>query len=245
MKPGHVLLACLCTALIAAFTVDSALAQAGNLTIGLHRDFGYGLGDQIQGNFTISARGPDDLVRVSFLLDGQEIGAATQAPFKISFNTDQYSTGRHVFSATGRTASGQELTSNTISVQIVSGQSSTLGLIVAVGVVLGIILLATLLPLLMSGRRRRPVGQGYGMAGGAICPKCGRPFGLSLFSPNLLTRKLDRCPYCGKWSAVRCATPAELQAAEQTQQGAAAAAVPLARSPEEALRRRIEESKYR
>ena len=244
MKPRHVLLACLCAALITALAGDSALAQAGNLTIGLHRDFGYGLGDQIQGNFTLSARGPGDLVHVSFLLDGQEIGAATQAPFQISFNTDTFSTGRHVFSATGRTPAGQELTSNTISVQIVSGQSSTQGLIAAVGVILGIILLVMLLPLLMSGGRRRQVGQGYGRAGGAICPQCGRPFALSLFSPNLLTRKFDRCPYCGKWSAVRRAAPGELQAAEQTLQGAAASAAPAARSPEDALRRRIEESKY-
>ena len=85
--------------------------------------------------------------------------------------------------------------------------------------------------------------QGYGPAGGAICPKCGRPFARNLLSPNLLAGKLSRCPHCGKWSVVSRATPAALAAVEAA--SSASTPSPAADlSPEEKLRRQIDESRY-
>jgi DNA-directed RNA polymerase subunit RPC12/RpoP len=54
----------------------------------------------------------------------------------------------------------------------------------------------------------------YGIGGGAICPKCGRPFPLRLWWFNLGLSKIDRCPYCGKWSFVRPRSLTELREAE-------------------------------
>jgi len=83
----------------------------------------------------------------------------------------------------------------------------------------------------------------YGLAGGAVCPKCGLPFSRSIFGLNLLVGKLSRCPHCGKWSVVGRASPEELSAAEAKLRGEAQPAQPAV-DAEAQLRKRIEESKY-
>lgn len=102
----------------------------------------------------------------------------------------------------------------------------------------------TSLPPSAEGQPRR-----YGVAGGAVCRRCGLPFARSLMDPNLLVGKLTRCPHCGKWAVLPAASPAELSLAEtrerQERDGAATPAAPgPAASAEEQLRRRIEDSKY-
>jgi hypothetical protein len=86
-------------------------------------------------------------------------------------------------------------------------------------------------------------GRGGGVAGMAVCRKCGRAFPRSFLAPNLLTGKLVHCPHCGAWATLPAATQAELDLAmarEQEPERPAARAV----SEEEELRRRIEQSKY-
>jgi hypothetical protein len=172
------------------------------------------------------------------------LGTVTQEPWRLAFNSDSYTLGAHTFSAVGRTSSGQSLTSNSLAVDIVSGGDvfSSLGLIV--GAVVAVIVVSMGVITLAQRRRGPPQrGQGYGLAGGAICPKCGRAFPRSMISPNLFTGKLERCPHCGKWSVVRAASGAELAAADARE--AEAGGAPTAElSEEERLRRRIEESKY-
>ncbi len=69
-----------------------------------------------------------------------------------------------------------------------------------------------------------------------------RPFPLSMFSLHLLTRKLERCPYCGKWSFVRRASRAELEAAARAElQGETQTVHEL--TPEERLKQQIEDSR--
>ena len=64
----------------------------------------------------------------------------------------------------------------------------------------------------------------------------------------MVVGKLVRCPHCGKWAVLSAASPAELAAAEERERltlgGATAAAEPPQLSPEERLRRRVENSKY-
>jgi hypothetical protein len=55
--------------------------------------------------------------------------------------------------------------------------------------------------------------------------------------------KLERCPYCNKWSIVPAASLAALKAAEAAELESAKPEVPEL-SPEEKLRRQIEESRY-
>jgi hypothetical protein len=242
--------ALLVIAILLAWTVP-ANAQGGELRLSLHKDWGYSAGGQIQGLFTLSVRGPQDLVSVRFDLDGEKIATLTQPPFALQFNTDKYPTGWHKLSATARTSSERTLTSNVISAEFVSAEQGWQVvqriMIPLLVVVVGVILLSTLGQFLLTGRGQHHFEPGtprdYGIAGGAICPKCKRPFARHFFSPNLLVGKLERCPYCGRWSVVPSASREALTAAEAAERAASQPAVPQV-SPEEKLRRQLEQSRY-
>lgn len=225
------------------------------LQLRLKRNIGFNSGSgQIQGDFTLTATGPQDLQRVQFYLDGQPMGEATQAPFQLRFNTDSFPRGMHTLVATGFTAAGAELRSNEIRAEFVSpgeGMRYAFRIILPIlGFVVIAMLLASLLPMLV-GRGRTaslPAGvpRNYGFHGGAICPKCGRPFGMHIYGLNLLVGKFDRCPYCGRWSLVHRASPDMLSAAEaaELERAGEPSATP-ALSEEEQLRRDLADSKYR
>ncbi|MBI4772547.1 MAG: hypothetical protein HY784_19465, partial [Chloroflexi bacterium] len=169
------------------------------------------------------------------------------APFRFQFRTGSYSLGPHTLSAAGRTADGQRLTSNEIHTRFVSpevGNQSALRILIPLfGVIILAVALAAGGPWLLekiTGKKR--TRRGYGLMGGAICPKCGQPFGRHWWPPNMLLGKLDRCPHCGKWSVVRAASPDTLRAAEQA--GEATAPEVEALTPEERLRRQVEDSRF-
>jgi len=232
----------------------NAFAQAEELVLNLSRDFGYSSGTgRIQGAFSMKIKGPDDLVRVVFLIDGQPVNDDTETPFQFQFNTDSYSLGIHTLNARGYTAGGLELQSNEYRREFVSaGEGLKSGgalLLPIIGITLLAILLSFGLPALL-GRGKRselPLGspRNYGFQGGAICPKCSRPFAVHLFGVNLVVGKLDRCPYCGKWSIVRRKGLVELRAAEAAELANAQAGAPqLARSEEDNLRKELDESRF-
>ena len=64
------------------------------------------------------------------------------------------------------------------------------------------------------GRKKEYVHGKYGMAGGAVCPRCGLPFSRFYLSPNMLVGKLVRCPHCGKISVLPQASLSSLKEAE-------------------------------
>jgi len=230
--------------------VEPARAQDSELRLSLSKDWGFSAGGQIQGLFTLSANGPQDMVSVQFELDGEEIATMTQAPFKWQVNTDRYPAGGHALSAAGRMPDGSTIKSNTIRVEFVSAEAGwqiTQRIMLPIFAVVAVItILSTIGQLVLGQGRRRPepgAPRRYGPVGGAICPKCGRPFARSLFSPHLITRRLERCPYCGKWSWVGRAAPDALAAAEAAEVEASRPAVPEA-SLEDKLHQQIEESRY-
>ena len=235
---------------LAIMCASSAWAQEGDIRLSLRKDFGFSLGGRIQGLFTLSGTGAQDLTSVSFELDGKELAAVTRPPFTLQFSTDKYPGGRHTFSAVGRTSDGRILKSNIINVEFVSaeaGWQATQRIMIPLLAVVGLVIILTTVGQLALGRGPRHLEPGmprnYGIRGGAICPKCGRPFPLSFFSLNLIAHKFERCPYCGKWSLVRAASRAALTAAEAAELESSRPAVPEP-SPEEKLRRQIEESRY-
>jgi DNA-directed RNA polymerase subunit RPC12/RpoP len=244
----------LCVLLLATAGIAGA-QSAGELELGLSRDWGYGgFGNDIQGLFTIKVNDhPPNLSRVVFLIDGKPIGEDAQSPFSLQFNTDSYPLGVHTLSAAGYLSSGQELGSSEINAEFVPAGAATgaIGkiLIPIGGLILLMILLSFALPLIRSKGKlsSQPAGtpRNYGIGGGAICPKCSRPFPLRLWFINLGLHKIDRCPYCGKWSFVRPRQLVELRAAE---------AAELARSNHEPafpgesgadkLKKELDESRY-
>jgi hypothetical protein len=243
----------LIVALLSFALASPALAQeAGEeLALTLKRDFGYGGGNRIQGLFTLRAAGPDDLARVEFFIDGERIGEDAESPFSLQFSTDSYPLGVRTLNAVGYTQSGQQLASNNITIEFVSAdegwRTATTILIPLLVIVFGLMLLSFVVPYLLRRGKLQSLPAGaarsYGIAGGTICPKCGRPFGMHLFGLNLLLGKLDRCPFCGRWSLVRRYSPMELKQAEEAElEGIAQPELEL--SPEEKLRRDLDTSRY-
>lgn len=231
-----------------------ALAQTNDLQLFVHRNFGYGGGDQIQGSFSLEATGPTDLASVTFKVDDQVVGTVTAAPFKINFNTDTYGLGWHNLTAAGQTASGRAVTAAARRFEFVSaavGWETAGRIVIPVLGVLAIVGVVAVISTFLDIRRGRtsptPLGaeRRYGLIGGTLCPKCRRPFSRHWWAPNAVAGKLDRCPHCGRWSIVRALPLAQLRAAEAAELQAAQPAMPVPeQSPEEKLRRQIDDSRY-
>jgi hypothetical protein len=229
--------------------IQAVSAQADTLVLRLSRDWGYGgFNGDIQGLFSMHVTGPETLQRVVFNIDSETIGEDAEAPFAIQFSTDSFDLGIHTMAAIGFTADGTELRSNEISANFVPPQSVGKFIFPILLVVLLAVLGGTVVPLLTSRGKlaELPLGahRHYGAGGGAICPKCSRPFALPLFSLNVgLMTRLARCPYCGKWGTVRAQRMEKLREAEQAELSWAQAEAPHA-SEEEKLRKELDDSRY-
>jgi hypothetical protein len=221
------------------------------LVLSLARNFGYSSGTgEIQGNFTLKISTPEDLSRVIFYINDELMGEVNQAPFELKFHTSSYPEGVYTLSAIGYTRDGRELRSNTQKREFVSAQQGwqTAAKIVIplFGIVLLFMLASFLIPLLTGKKTRVPLGapQSYGLLGGTICPKCGRPFGMHIWGLNMIIGKLDRCPHCGKWSLVRRYPAADLRQAELAEVETGKESETIAPGAEERLQRDLEDSRY-
>ena len=229
----------------------AAQAEEPRLTLRLRRYFGYGgFGGEIQGTFRLIVNGPADLKRVVFWMDAQQIGEDTESPFELQFETGNFAPGPHTMRAVGYTAGGLELHSNEAHAKFLTAEEAeraTTGIIVPLlGGVFGLLAISFVFTWALSRRKGSTPGhvRNYSIAGGAICPRCRKPFALHLFSPNLGWVKLARCPYCGKWSLVRAASREELVAAEVAELEQAASAQVSAWSEEEQLRHALDDSRF-
>ncbi|MEL7645213.1 MAG: Ig-like domain-containing protein [Anaerolineaceae bacterium] len=221
MRIKKVLSAALALCALLLMPLASASAQTEQpYRVSLRRDFGYGAGMDIQGNMTLSLKGDESAVsRVSFLMDGEELLMTESEPFSFSFTTDDYPSGVHQLSARVETRDGKTFTTDALTYNFLSKEAasrSTRGIILPlIGLIGGVALLSWLLQYLTSRKKPQSGALSYnGFYGGAVCPKCGRPFARSLFGMNMVAGRLERCPHCGKWSLTRRASLAELEAAE-------------------------------
>ncbi|MFH1634527.1 MAG: hypothetical protein ABIG63_11050, partial [Chloroflexota bacterium] len=196
----------------------SAFAQedGAGITLRLTRDWGYGgFNGQIEGTFSMRVTGPENLERVEYFMDEELIAEIAAEPFNFQFHTGNFDPGIHTMYATGYTSDGSTLRSNEVARDFLSADqasNSTNDMIVPLLIVVGgATLLGVLAPLLMGRKKKHRPGE-YGMAGGAVCPRCTFPYSRNVLSPNLFIGKLERCPHCGKWAVVPRATPAELEA---------------------------------
>lgn len=204
---------------LAASAVPALARQEGpGLELVVRRDFGYGGGARIQGAFSLTVSGREDLMRVVYLIDGQEMGVVSEPPFRFRFNTGDYPLGEHTLVAVATTMTGEEIRTPGRSFEFVSAEegwraAARFGLpLIGLAV---LITLASALGPVLAGRRSKGFRPGeYGAIGGAVCPRCGLPFSRHVLSLNMLMGKLERCPHCGKWSIARRATADELKLAE-------------------------------
>lgn len=252
-KLVYALRLCICLAILCFVMPLAAQDLPPDLTLRLRRDFGYGgMGIEIQGTFSLLIEGPDDMNHVVFKLDDEVLGELSEAPFRWQFLTDRFPPGIHTLAATGSTAAGRELHSNVVTAKFLSkdeaGKKVFQVVVPLVGGIFGALAIGLLFTFLSTIRRgKTPTTSSprrYGLAGGAICPKCARPFARHLWAPNLVVGKLERCPHCGKWSIVARASSVALAAAEAAERADAGEQGAPVLSEEERLRRALEASRF-
>lgn len=242
----------LCGIFLCILVAIPGQAQSEELKLTLSRDWGYGgFNNDIQGLFSMHVVGPENIIKVEFYIDDQIIGEDSEAPFSLQFTTDTYSLGVHSLHAIGFTPENKTIRSNILQANFVSASEGTDAAVRIVGPILGVVLVAIFIsvgiPLITTRGKKEslPLGEGrnYGFRGGGICPKCKRPFALHVWGMNLGFSKLDRCPYCGKWSIVGVKSMEKLREAERAELTWGQMGVPEI-SQEEKLRKEIDDSKY-
>lgn len=196
-------------------------AQGAEETLELvfNRDFGYGgFGGDIQGRFSLKVRSPNDLVRVAYFLDGELVFEGTEPPFLWQFNTANYPEGRHTFTAIAYKSDGDVLESDSFTRVFLTPEQAwgnTGNIILPILILVGIATVGGVLGPVLLGRKKTHTPGVYGIAGGAVCPRCTFPYARSVLAPNLLVGKLMRCPHCGKWAIVPGAAVRTLVEAEE------------------------------
>lgn len=100
----------LCIACIILAISSAAVMANPTVSLSWYKNNGYGLGNDIGGQWTITAEVSSDVTHVEFFLDNQLQQNATSAPFKWSFNTADYSNGTHTIKAIAYNAEGQSAT---------------------------------------------------------------------------------------------------------------------------------------
>lgn len=231
--------------------LETAVAQTNELDLGLSRDFGTGIGSNIQGTFSFRVSGPDDLSRVAFYIDDQLVGEDTEAPYRLQFKTDNFPLGVHTLHAVGTTQDGRELTSNSLRRNFISGGSAARSTLYLVVPILVLAIGGSFLAAWLTNRNRKKSGlpalNVNGPFGGTICPKCSKPFAMHIWGFNIVVGKYDRCPHCGKWSVVRRVHPDVLAASVEAMQQAEAAknqAKPNEPDDESRLKKRLDDSRF-
>jgi len=249
---SFLVISCLLTIISTSFAHAQSTDQ---LQLGLSRDFGYGgFGNDIQGLFSMKIKNPpQNLVSVEFLIDTTLVGTDAESPFAVQFNTDSYSLGEHSLHAVGTTSDGNLIDSNTILSQFVAAGAGTETILKFVLPILGLVFIMVIvsfvLPLIFSKGKLSALPLGtprkYGIGGGAICPKCNRPFPIRLWWINLGLNKIDRCPHCGKWSFVRPRSVSELRAAEEAELSQAQTGPTIGGETEaEKMKKELDDSRY-
>jgi len=99
MKLGVIALVAIvvCSGFVLA-SLESTTA-APTLDLSFYKNNGYGVGNDMNGEWTLNAEVSSDATRVEFYIDGQIVSNDTSSPFSWNFNTAQYTDGLHLFRA--------------------------------------------------------------------------------------------------------------------------------------------------
>ena len=81
-----------------------------SLSISLYKNNGYGMGNDINGQFTVNTEVSADVEYVEFYLDNQLQLNDTAAPFNWPFDTNNYTLGLHTISVVAYDAAGEQAT---------------------------------------------------------------------------------------------------------------------------------------
>ena len=105
----------------------AALAQDESLQLSVRRTWGYaGFNKDINGHFSFSIRGPVNLQRVRYLLDGDVVLEVSEPPFRFKLNTNDYENGVHTLRAVGILSDGTRISSKDFTREFVPPVSTRL-----------------------------------------------------------------------------------------------------------------------
>jgi len=207
-------------------------AQDTTYTVHVRRDFGYGMGSDIQGTFTIRLLGDEEIVdSAAFFIDEVVLYRTDEAPFSYQFSTQEFESGMHRLYAEVLLNNGNTIRTNVVQYNFLNqkeaGRQIRDVLIWIGGAILGAVAIVALVQSLLiskdgKGTHQPGTPRNYGILGGTICRKCGRPFPRHIWGINLVVGRLDRCDNCGKWVMTTRATPKALQLAEEEEMQAIA-----------------------
>jgi len=197
---------------------------------------------------------PPLLTSVTFKIDDSVVAVVNTPPFRADFDTGSYAFGWHELFATGQMPDGQTLNSEVRRFEFVSaevGWAAARNIIIPVIGVVGTAMLIGIgfqLWFTFAGKKSSlPLGapRKYGLLGGAICPKCHRPFALQWWAFNAIGGKFDRCSHCDQWSVVKRASREQLAEAEAAELKSAQPQTPIPEmTAEEKLKQQLEESRF-
>jgi hypothetical protein len=226
MKTKFLLALLLCFGSI-FITTQIGFAQDSTYTVHLRRDFGYGMASDIQGTFTIRLLGDEEQVDgVTFYIDDEVMYQTEEEPFSYQFKTEEFEPGIHRLYAEVVLNDGQCIETSAVQYNFLSTKEANRQirnvLIGIGGAILGTMAIVAVIQSLViskDGKRAHQPGtpRNYGILGGTICRKCGRPFQRHIWGINLLVGRLDRCDNCGKWVMTTRATPKALRMAEEAE----------------------------
>ncbi len=213
----------LCLGLTFVFP-KTGIAQDDTFTIHINKLFGYNMGSDIQGRFTIGLLGDTEKVSyVTFYIDDKVLERVEKEPFSYQFETEQFESGVHRLNAEILLDDSQTIKTSTVQYNFLSQKEANrqlrnllLGIGGAIVGSMAIVALIQSLIIKKGGKRNhQPVTpRNYGILGGTICRKCGRSFPRHIWGINLVVGRLDRCDNCGKWVMTTRATPTALKMAE-------------------------------
>jgi ABC-type sugar transport system permease subunit len=106
--------ACLLVFILAiSFTTFSLAVEATpTLNLNFYKNNGYGMGNDMNGEWTINTDVSSDVQYVEFYLDDQMQLNDTNAPFSWNFNTGSYSEGEHTIKVVAYDALGETATAD-------------------------------------------------------------------------------------------------------------------------------------
>lgn len=226
MKIKFIIAVTLCIGFILAAS-QTGNAQDNTYTVHVRRDFGYGMGSDIQGTFTIRLLGDEEKVdRATFYIDDAVLYRTEEEPFSYQFKTEQFESGIHRLYAEVLLDDGQTIRTSAVQYNFLGQKEANRQirnvLIWIGGAILGSMAIVAIIQSLLFNKYEKRSHQpgtprNYGILGGTICRKCGRPFSRHIWGMNLVVGRLDRCENCGKWVMTTRTTPKALSLAEEAE----------------------------
>jgi hypothetical protein len=140
--------------IIALFTATPILIVEAKpaLTVDLYRDWGFGMGNDIAGLFTVKATVSENTTFVEFYIDNQLKQNSTVAPYNWQFNTSNYTLGEHSLKVVAYDNSGESWT-HEITKNFVEDNTSS---ILIVGVVIAVAITAIALVVAVYRIKKNP-----------------------------------------------------------------------------------------